>query len=280
MRCDSHVHIVGSPDQYPQVANRAYLAGVATLEDLERNAAGTRVGRFVIVQPSFYGTDNRLLLHSLKALASRGRGVAVIDPLSTSDDEIASFVRQGIRGLRLNLYSRVGDDRPLEPMFKTLEVPALANNCHIEIIAPLKVIAENKNLIARSRVPVVIDHYGVHSGFAPDHLEGRALLDLLALPQVWIKLSAPYRVSSDPLSTTPDPIWLSAILRAASGRCVWGSDWPHTPPHSAQMGSNLLSPYRNLPYSKVLADFMAAVGSEELAERILTENPVRLYEFS
>ena len=280
MRCDSHVHIVGPTDQYPQVADRAYLAGVATLEDLERNAAGTRVGRFVIVQPSFYGTDNRLLLHSLKALAGRGRGVAVIDPLSTSGDVLAGFAQQGIRGLRLNLYSRLGDDRPLESMFKSLEVPALANNCHIEVIAPLKLIAENANLIARSRVPVVIDHYGVHLGFTPDHLEGRTLLDLLALSHVWIKLSAPYRVSGDPLSTTPDPVWLSAILRTVSDRCVWGSDWPHTPPHSAQMGSNRLSPYRNLRYSKLLADFMAAVGSEELAERILSENPVRLYEFS
>ena len=280
MRCDSHVHIVGPTDQYPQVADRAYLAGVATLEGLQRNSAGTRVGRFVIVQPSFYGTDNRLLLRSLNALATRGRGVAVIDPLSTSDDVIAGFVQQGIRGLRLNLYSRVGDDRPLEPMFKSLEVPALANNCHIEVIAPLKLIAENADLITRSRVPVVIDHYGLHSGFTPDHVEGRALLDLLALPHVWIKLSAPYRVSSDPLCTTPDPIWLSAILRTASDRCVWGSDWPHTPPHSAQLGGNRFSPYRNLPYSGLLTDFMAAVASEELAERILSENPARLYEFS
>lgn len=35
MRCDSHVHIVGSADRYPQVADRTYLADVATLKQLD-----------------------------------------------------------------------------------------------------------------------------------------------------------------------------------------------------------------------------------------------------
>jgi hypothetical protein len=39
MRCDSHVHIVGSADRYPQVADRTYLADVATLKQLERVSA-------------------------------------------------------------------------------------------------------------------------------------------------------------------------------------------------------------------------------------------------
>jgi predicted TIM-barrel fold metal-dependent hydrolase len=278
MRCDSHIHIVGRTDRYPQVANRTYLAGVATVDDLESNAAPNGVMRFVIVQPSFYGTDNRLLLQSLNVLAGRGRGVAVIDQ-ATSRQAIAGFVEQGVRGLRLNLYSRIGDDTPLDLRIKAIEEPAHAANCHIEVIAPLKMLAENARLLARSRVPIVIDHYGIHAGHTPDDMEGRALLDLMSLPHVWIKLSAPYRNSTDDLATRPDQGWLEAILAIAPGRCVWGSDWPHTPPHNVQMGSDMHAPYRRLPYRAVLDGFIAAVGSMELAERILSDNPARLYEF-
>ncbi len=247
MRCDSHVHIVGPTDRYPQLANRTYLAGVATVDELESSAAPNGVGRFVIVQPSFYGTDNRLLLQSLNVLAGRSRGVAVIDQ-ATSRQALVGFVEQGVRGLRLNLYSRIGDDTPLDLRIKAIEEPAHATNCHIEVIAPLKMLAENARLLARSRVPIVIDHYGIHAGHTPDDVEGRALLDLLSLPHVWIKLSAPYRNSTDDLAIRPDPNWLAAILAIAPGRSVWGSDWPHTPPHNVQMGSDLHAPYRRLRY--------------------------------
>jgi predicted TIM-barrel fold metal-dependent hydrolase len=278
MRCDSHVHIVGPTDRYPQVLNRTYLAGIATVDDLESSAAPSEVRRFVIVQPSFYGTDNRLLLHSLGILAGRSRGVAVIDQ-ATSREVVAAFVAQGVRGLRLNLYSRIGDDTPLDLRIKAIEEPAHGANCHIEVIAPLKMIAENVRLLARSRVPIVIDHYGIYSGHRPDDAQGRALLELLSLPHVWIKLSAPYRNSTDDLATHLDPDWLSAILATAAARCVWGSDWPHTPPHTVQMGSDLHAPYRKLTYGAVLDSFIAAVGSKELTERILSDNPARLYEF-
>jgi predicted TIM-barrel fold metal-dependent hydrolase len=278
MRCDSHIHIIGPTDRYPQVPNRTYLAGIATIEDLESSAVPNGVTRFVIVQPSFYGADNRLLLHSLNILAGRSRGVAVIDQ-ATSRQALSEFVGQGVRGLRLNLYSRIGDDTSLDVRFKAIEEPAHAANCHIEVIAPLKMLAENARLLARSRVPIVIDHYGIHAGHKPDDAEGRALLALLSMPHVWIKLSAPYRNSSDDLATRPDADWLAAILAIAPGHCVWGSDWPHTPPHNVQMGSDLHAPYRRLRYGGVLDDFIAAVGSPELAERILSDNPARLYEF-
>jgi YVTN family beta-propeller protein len=41
--------------------------------------ATRQIDRFVIVQPSFYGADNTMLLESLDALGGRGRGVAVVD---------------------------------------------------------------------------------------------------------------------------------------------------------------------------------------------------------
>jgi predicted TIM-barrel fold metal-dependent hydrolase len=278
VRCDSHVHIVGPPNRYPQVANRTYLAGLATLDELERIAAARAIRRFVIVQPSFYGTDNTLLLEVLDALAGRGRGVAVVD--EDSADALTAFSTRGVRGLRINLYSPLGAKAPLEDRFNGIERLAAGQNWHVEVIAPLKMLAESASLLSESKVPVVIDHYGLYAGFAPEQAEGRALLDLLRLPHVWIKLSAPYRVSGAPLAGRPDAAWLAAILAAAPERCAWGSDWPHTPPHETQHGSAVAAPYRNLRYDAIVDEFIAAVGSAELSERIMSDNPARLYEFA
>ena len=279
MRCDSHVHIVGALERYPQLAERTYIADDATLKQLESVTATRAVRRFVIVQPSFYGTDNSLLLESLDGLVGRGRGVVVVNPHMTSARTLASYAGQGVRGLRINLYSPLREKAPLANRFADIAGVARELNWHIEVIAPLKMLAENAELLGSSRVPIVIDHYGVHGDIGPGQREGSALLKLLALPHVWIKLSAPYRVRPDPLATRPDATWLAAILTTAPDRCVWGSDWPHTPPHEAQMGSAVLAPYRNLRYETLVDDFIAATGSVELAERVLSDNPARLYEF-
>ena len=280
MRCDSHVHIVGPADRYPQVAERTYLADVATLKQLERVSASRAVRRFVIVQPSFYGTDNSMLLEGLNALAGRGRGVAVINPDTTSARTLSGMASQGVRGLRLNLYSPLREKAPLATRFEAVEGHARDLNWHVEVIAPIKLLSENASLLRNSRVPVVIDHYGLHAGTKPDQPDGVSLLELLTRPHVWIKLSAPYRVSADPLATRVDPGWLKAILRIAPDRCVWGSDWPHTPPHEKHMGGSVVSLYRSLRYETLFDNFLSASGSAELAERILSDNPGRLYKFS
>jgi len=279
MRCDSHVHIVGPHDRYPQLAERTYLADVATLKQLENVSAARAIRRFVIVQPSFYGTDNKLLLESLDALSGRGRGVVVVDPHATSARMLSAMTGQGVRGLRLNLYSPLREKAPFADRFATVVNLASENSWHIEVIAPLKMLIENAALLEGSGAPIVIDHYGVYAATRPDQAVGIALLKLLAKPHVWIKLSAPYRVSTDPLATKPDPDWLGAILVASSDRCVWGSDWPHTPAHEEQLGGAVLAPYRKIRYDTLVDDFIAAIGSKELAEQILSDNPARLYSF-
>lgn len=279
MRCDCHVHIVGPADRYPQAAGRTYLADVATLKQLERVSASRAFRRFVIVQPSFYGTDNTLLLESLAALDGRGRGVAVVNPETTSARALAAMAAQGVSGLRINLYSPLRETMPLSARFEAVAGPAYELDWHIEVIAPIAMLAENSSLMRNSRVPVVIDHYGLYADRKPSHSEGLALLALLAQPHVWIKLSAPYRVGRDPLAVTPDADWLAALLVAAPDRCLWGSDWPHTPPHDQHKGACIVAPYRTLRYETLVDEFITGVGSRQLAERILSDNPARLYGF-
>ena len=96
--CDSHVHIVGPYAKYPQVPERTYLAGVASVAALKTLGAARGIARFVVVQPSFYGADNSATLDALDELSGNGRGVAVIDPKATSPETLAMFHRRGVRG--------------------------------------------------------------------------------------------------------------------------------------------------------------------------------------
>jgi predicted TIM-barrel fold metal-dependent hydrolase len=134
-------------------------------------------------------------------------------------------------------------------------------------------------VVARSPVPIVIDHFGLPGGDLPESGNGQKFVELLRLPHVWLKLSAPYRMGGDPLTTVPPANWLRALVQAAPERCVWGSDWPHTPPHSEYKGVHVRTPYRKIEYARLLGDFVAAISDDALAQRILVENPNRLYGF-
>ena len=72
---------------------------------------------------------------------------------------------------------------------------------------------------------------------------------------------------------------LAAILAAAAERCVWGSDWPHTPRHEDQTGNAVAVPYRDLRYEEVVDGFLAALPSTATADMILDRNPAALYGF-
>jgi predicted TIM-barrel fold metal-dependent hydrolase len=204
----------------------------------------------------------------------------VIDPAETSKAMLEDYAGRGVRGLRINLYSpgKAGPGQ-LAREFRAMANVAGAMGWHVEVIAPIAILAEAATLMVRTDVTVVIDHYGVYGHSRPESAAGRVLLELLELPHVWMKLSAPYRVSDDPLETRPDQAWLAAVIERARERCVWGSDWPHTPAHDAQRGPDVAGIYRPLPYAALVDDFTGALQSDGLASMILADNPARLYEF-
>ena len=281
MFVDTHIHIVGETSRYPMIPHRSYTAPVATIEQLQALGEAVGVTRFVVVQPSFYGTDNSLLLAALAALGPRGAGVAVLDPAEVGEGEALRLIASGVRGLRINLYSTHGaaGGPGLAERFSAMAGLAKRVRGHVQVIADLPVLIEAAEVLAASEVPVVIDHYGLPGREAPDGALGSRLLDLVRRSHVWIKLSAPYRSTGDRLGIVPDPAWLAALLQAASDRCVWGSDWPHTPAHEDQPGAAQPAEYRPLDYAAVVAAFRAAVADGPTADRVMGENAMRLYGF-
>ena len=182
--CDSHVHIVGLTSQFPQAADRSYTAGLANLESLRALAQPIGVSRYVLVQPSFYGTDNNYLLETLYVLEGNGRGVVVVDPAVVTSRQLEEYERRGVRGVRVNFYSKVS---PLasagfsSALRRFMEILPRAN-WHVEIIATLPTLVSAADSIRRLTLPIVIDHYGLPDDTTPESDLGRSLLDLLCLP--------------------------------------------------------------------------------------------------
>src|SRR5450631_4366062 len=77
--CDAHVHVFESARQYPSVQKPHYTLPDDNLAKLERMTQALSLDRFVIVQPSYYGTDNSCMLDALNAAGSGARGVAMVD---------------------------------------------------------------------------------------------------------------------------------------------------------------------------------------------------------
>jgi len=277
---DCHVHVIGPLDRFPQEAERYYTAGIATTEELVKSASAAGVRRFVVVQPSFYGTDNRATLGAVVTLGSNGCAVAVIAAATITDVALRTLQAQRVRGLRTNLNSALrGDGRRLSDELASQGNIAREMNWHLQLVVPFGSLVQNIDLVASVPVPVVIDHFGLPIGETPDSDAGRAFLNLVSLPHVWVKLSAPYRVLSDPLATTPPQDWMAALLETAPDRCVWGSDWPHTPPREEQRARDQVLPYRTISYASLLNEFSAMLP-RHLVSRVLRSNPERLYGFA
>jgi predicted TIM-barrel fold metal-dependent hydrolase len=209
----------------------------------------------------------------------------MLDPDAATPELLRDYARRGVRGLRVNLYSKsLANDRGRISDLVTAAIKSVSRNespagWHVEIVAPLPTLLSAAREIADSKAPVVIDHYGLPAELAPESREGCSLLDLIALPHVWVKLAAPYRIGADPLATKPPANWLKTLARKAPQRCVWGSDWPHTPLDHDQRGAAISVPYRKIDYASLFTGFIDGVADSSLAESILVTNPARLYGF-
>jgi predicted TIM-barrel fold metal-dependent hydrolase len=277
--CDCHVHIIGPAGQYPMVPQRGYTPPEASVSDLHELRRRLGITRNVLIQPSFYGTDNRCMLDALAQLGDSARGVAVVAP-DIGDIELAELDRRGIRGLRINLES--GENR--DPRAAVAALDAIAGRIghlgwHIQIYAALPVIAAAADRIAALPVEVVIDHFGMAQARDGIRQDGfAALLDLVKARKAYVKLSAPYRISRQaPGYADAAPI-ARALIAAGPDRMLWASDWPHTDrvPDRPPLD---IHPFRIIDDHAVLGGLAEWCGDKALERTILAETPAQLYRF-
>lgn len=263
--CDCHAHVIAPEDIQPFVPNRDYTPPPASLEDYEKLHKTLGIQRAVIVQPSFYGTDNTVTLQAIHDYAGPCRGVAVVD-VDIEDAALEEMHRAGVRGIRFNLAFAGGVSLDILDRLAARIAPL---NWHVQLLVSPETIVENEDRFRRLPAPVVIDHFGlIDAADGVDQPAVDAMRRLLAAGKAWNKLSGCYRVSVDrPLFKNVVPI-ANALIAEAPERMVWGTDWPHP------------AMFEFMPDDGHLLNalFDYADGEEQL-RRILVDNPTELYDF-
>ncbi|WP_019576019.1 amidohydrolase family protein [Curvibacter lanceolatus] len=229
---DGHVHVF---DAHAPVAAGHYQPVHRPLSDIEALAQAHGVGHLVLVQPSVYACDNQLLLQALAREPGRHRGVVVVDA-SVTDAALAQMQQLGVRGVRFNLVSPVGNGLGNGAEDLSALAPRLAAlGWHVQWYARASDLPAILAWHQRTGLPCVLDHLaGLHADLPGDDPAWQALDRLLALG-AWVKLSGWYRLGAQApyaaLFTTIRRVAERAAHHAAAGeapRLVWGSDWPHT----------------------------------------------------
>ena len=250
---------------------RARLRADATLRPPEASVSDYRklqhrlgTTRTVVVTPSTYGIDNRVMLRALEELGASARGVAVVDA-SVSDHELQMLDRRGVRGIRFNLsLSQVATIDMLEQLAQ--RVAELG--WHVQLLMPPAQLVDIEALLVRTA-----RHVGVRSLRTHPFAEGAkhpafgVIARLVERGRAWVKLSAAYlhSIAGPPTYSDAAPL-ARAFVALAPDRVLWGSDWPHV---VAKDG---------VPDDAQLFDLLIDWAPDDTTRnKILVHNPAKLY---
>jgi predicted TIM-barrel fold metal-dependent hydrolase len=258
---DTHAHVFSANALAVSNARYrpAYAARLAAWQALWGLAGVTRG---VVVQPSFFGTDNSELLEAVASDRERLRGVAVVDA-RVRDDELDRLAAGGVCAVRMNLKGAEDHRAFITGDWKALFERLQARGWHVEVYVDHGRLPEVVAAFAGSAIDVVLDHFG-NPGLDPRAVDATfdAVAALAASRKVWCKLSAPYRLGGADRRMLAQR-WLEAV---GPSRLVWGSDWPWT------------SNERGADYRRLHQDLARWVDAE-LCAAILWDNAARLYRF-
>ena len=220
---DCHVHVF---DASLAARHGHYQPVDRPLAQIEEVARTEGVGHLVLVQPSVYGTDNALMLRALAIQPGRHRGVVVVDE-HIADSELDTMHAHGVRGVRFNLVSPVGECGTPATRFAALAPRLRQRGWHVQWYTSAAELPSVAALHRDSGLICVLDHLaGFGASVQSDDLAWQAA-ETLASEGAWLKLSGWYRLAAEP----PYATLLPQIRRLAGlfgARMVWGSDWPHT----------------------------------------------------
>ncbi len=277
--CDCHVHTF-DPQRFPYAPSRPYTPEPVSVAELQALHKALHISRVIVVQTTVYAADNRGVLDAMKQLGARSRGVAVIDE-KTPDSALDEMDRAGIRGIRLNLETAGQTDPEIgRKRFQSAVERIKGRKWHIQIYARLTVIEGIKDLVAAAPMPVVFDHFGgMQAALGPDQPGFSSLMTLLRTGKAYVKISAPYRASTE-APDYPDVAPLAKALVAFNPqRILWGSDWPH--PGTPVPGRSLaeITPFFQIDDGQILNLLPTWVPDAATRKTILVENPAGLYGF-
>ena len=278
--CDCHVHVFGPDARYPFAEGRTYTPENATLENLVAHLAAIRFDRVVIVHPSPYGTDNTASLESAQALGSdRARVVAVLAE-DVGAKELDALHAKGVRGVRINLETAgVRDPEVARARLIKEAERAAPLGWHVQTYARLDVIAAVRDTIERLPAALVVDHFG-HTPAAGGVTQPGfgAITDLMRSGKMYVKLSAPYLISTAPDYADAEAL-AQAMIAANENRVLWASNWPHPGGTPATRRPDVVQPFRRVDDGLALDRMGLWVRDPGQWQKLLVDNAARLYGF-
>ena len=267
--CDCHAHILGPAARFPYSDERVYTPPDCLLADYRAMLTALGLARAVLVQPSVYSSDNRVLLNALDAMQGAWRGVAVVEP-DVSASALQEMHAAGVRGVRVNVVD-VQSNKGVLPLkqLRGLAERIAPLGWHMEFLLHVHEFPRLDQQLAGFPVDVVFGHLG----YLPTQLGigdagFQALLRLLQAGRAWVKLTGPYRLSGSKLPYADVVPFAHALLDAAPRQIVWGSDWPHVMVKGA------------MPNDGDLMDILSTwIPDPSIRHQVLVSNPERLYGF-
>ena len=267
--CDTHAHICGPIEEHPYSDRRVYTPPDAPLSAYRHMLQTLGIERAVLVQPSVYGTDNTVMLNAMSELGrDHCRGVAVVDD-DIGDSEIRRMHEAGVRGVRINVVD-VAEGKGVIPMesLRRLARRVQPFGWHVEFLMHADDFPDLDRQFADFPVDIVLGHLGymkTDKGLAQPGYQ--AMLRLMRSGKCWVKLTGPYRISTQSMPHADTNDYARALLDAAPERVIWGTDWPHVMVKS------------EMPNDGELADLLLEWVPESLREQVLVKNPAKLYGF-
>ena len=273
--CDTHAHIFGPPHLFPYCDRRRYTPPAAPVEHYRNMQSITGLSRAVFVTPTAHGYDNRVILDAIAKMGNSARGISNIDS-SFDAKSLQALAEGGIRGARFHLMKdRPGSEEHLSEHLPVLQSLGWVLDLHVD---PVDLIAHERFIRAIPTV-TVIDHMARVRG--SDGLRQPAftlLLDLIKDDRFWVKICSFDKISAVPQAHVEGRLpfmdmvpFAQAVIEAAPGRVIWGTDWPH---------GNTFTPGRT-PNEGDLLDLLAEIAPDNaVRERILVDNPARLFGFA
>jgi 2-pyrone-4,6-dicarboxylate lactonase len=264
LSCDTHFHVF--EPGYPHVPNPLYTFPDGTVDQYLALLQFFGIERMVLVQPTYYRTDNTLALDTLRRIGSRCRAVVQVEE-DVTEAELDRFHTLGVRAIRLDLFAR--RDWPIADITKYIKRMAertRPRGWHLQFYTPGTVVRDLLPFLGDLEDNFVIDHMGYMleaDGLTREDFN--RLLEILKQGSCWIKLSGPYRIAKyKPLSSVA-PLG-HALVETRPDRLIWGSDWPHLPDGQRDTGELL----------NLLADWAPDPATRH---KILVEAPQRLFYF-
>jgi 2-pyrone-4,6-dicarboxylate lactonase len=266
LACDAHCHVFGPAAKFPYDPKAAYVPADAPFEDLQKLHERLGLQRAVIVHASCHGADMRVTLDAIARSKGAYRGTAIIDSSCTEKD-FERMHEGGIRGVRFNFVRHLGGRPDMDFFERTIQRVEFFG-WHLILHLDAQDLIELEDTFRALPVPFVIDHMGrVKAADGLQQAPFRTLLSFLKNENAWVKVCGAERVSSNGPPFTDAVPFARALIEAAPERVLWGTDWPH--PNVKWM-----------PDDAALVDLFPLMAPEPaLQQKILVENPARLYGF-